>query len=146
MSRQICPECHGVRLRAEARACTVADRSIVEVMAMTVKQSLAFFETIALTPTDAAAVGEVLKEIRRRLQFLNDVGLDYLTLDRESSTLSGGEMQRIRLATQIGSGLVGVLYVLDEPTIGLHPRDNERLIAMLRQLQQRGNTMLIVGA
>ena len=144
MSRQICPECHGVRLRAEARACTVADRSIVEVMAMTVKQSLAFFETLALTPTDAAAVGEVLKEIRRRLQFLNDVGLDYLTLDRESSTLSGGEMQRIRLATQIGSGLVGVLYVLDEPTIGLHPRDNERLIAMLRQLQQRGNTVLIV--
>ena len=89
-------------------------------------------------------VGEVLKEIRRRLQFLVNVGLEYLTLDRESSTLSGGEMQRIRLATQIGSGLVGVLYVLDEPTIGLHPRDNERLIAMLRELQSRGNTVVIV--
>ncbi len=144
MSRQICPECNGARLRAEARACTVADRSIVEVMAMTVKQSLAFFETIALTPTDAAAVGEVLKEIRRRLQFLNDVGLDYLTLDRESSTLSGGEMQRIRLATQIGSGLVGVLYVLDEPTIGLHPRDTPRLVGMLRALRDLGNTVLLI--
>ena len=144
MSRQLCPDCRGARLRPEARACTVAGRSIVEVMAMTVKQGVAFFDALALPPADAAAVAEVLKEIRRRLKFLNDVGLDYLSLDRESSTLSGGEMQRIRLATQIGSGLVGVLYVLDEPTIGLHPRDNERLIDMLHQLQRRGNTVVIV--
>ncbi len=144
MSRQLCPDCRGARLRPEARACTVAGRSIVEVMAMTVKQGVAFFDALALPPADAAAVAEVLKEIRRRLKFLHDVGLDYLSLDRESSTLSGGEMQRIRLATQIGSGLVGVLYVLDEPTIGLHPRDNERLIAMLHQLQRRGNTVVIV--
>ena len=144
MSRQLCPDCRGARLRPEARACTVAGRSIVEVMAMTVKQGVAFFDALALPASDAAAVAEVLKEIRRRLKFLHDVGLDYLSLDRESSTLSGGEMQRIRLATQIGSGLVGVLYVLDEPTIGLHPRDNERLIGMLHQLQRRGNTVVIV--
>jgi len=144
MSSQICPECHGARLRPESRVCTVAEHSIVDVMDMTVKQSLAFFDALALTPAEESVVSEVLKEIRRRLHFLSDVGLDYLQLSRESSTLSGGEMQRIRLATQIGSGLVGVLYVLDEPTIGLHPRDNERLIAMLHQLQKRGNTVVIV--
>jgi excinuclease ABC subunit A len=144
MSSQICPECHGARLRPESRVCTVAGRSIVDVMALTVKQSLTFFDALALTPAEEKVVAEVLKEIRRRLRFLSDVGLDYLSLARESSTLSGGEMQRIRLATQIGSGLVGVLYVLDEPTIGLHPRDNERLIAMLHQLQHRGNTVVIV--
>ena len=144
MSRQICPECNGARLRPEARACTVAKRSIVDVMAMTVKQCVAFFEELTLDSAEENAVAEVLKEIRRRLKFLSDVGLDYLSLDRESSTLSGGEMQRIRLATQIGSGLVGVLYVLDEPTIGLHPRDNERLIEMLHRLQRRGNTVVIV--
>jgi len=144
MSSQICPACHGARLRPESRACTVAGRTIVEVMAMTVKQGLAFFDALTLTPAEEKMVAEVLKEIRRRLRFLSDVGLDYLSLDRQSSTLSGGEMQRIRLATQIGSGLVGVLYVMDEPTIGLHPRDNERLIAMLHQLQRRGNTVVIV--
>ncbi len=144
MSSQLCPECHGARLRPESRACTVSGRSIVEVMAMTVKQSLAFFNGLTLTAAEEKVVAEVLKEIRRRLKFLSDVGLDYLALERESSTLSGGEMQRIRLATQIGSGLVGVLYVMDEPTIGLHPRDNERLIGMLHQLQQRGNTVVIV--
>lgn len=144
MSSQLCPECGGARLRPESRACTVCGRSIVEVMAMTVRQGVAFFEGLALEAAEERLVAEVLKEIRRRLRFLSDVGLDYLSLDRESSTLSGGEMQRIRLATQIGSGLVGVLYVLDEPTIGLHPRDNERLIAMLRQLQRRGNTVVIV--
>ena len=144
MSSQTCPACHGARLRPEPRVCTVSGRSIVDVMAMTVKQSLAFFDALSLTPVETAVVDEVLKEIRRRLRFLSDVGLDYLSLDRQSSTLSGGEMQRIRLATQIGSGLVGVLYVMDEPTIGLHPRDNERLIAMLHQLQKRGNTVVIV--
>ena len=139
-----CPACHGSRLRPESRAATVAGKTIVEVMAMPVKDSLAFFKTIALEPADAAAMKDVLKEIVKRLGFLNDVGLDYLTLDRSSSSLSGGEMQRIRLASQIGSGLVGVLYVLDEPTIGLHPRDNERLIAMLKALRDRGNTVVIV--
>jgi excinuclease ABC subunit A len=144
MSRQICPECGGKRLKPEARACTVGGRSIVDVMALTVKPCLSFFEGLKLTPAEKNAVAEVLKEILRRLQFLSDVGLDYLSLDRESATLSGGEMQRIRLATQIGSGLMGVLYVLDEPTIGLHPRDNERLIDMLHRLQHRGNTVVIV--
>ena len=145
---RLCPDCHGARLRPESRAATVAGRTIVEVMQMPVRDSLPFFRTLA--ETRAAAAGgddpmrDVLKEIVKRLGFLNDVGLDYLTLDRASSTLSGGEMQRIRLASQIGSGLVGVLYVLDEPTIGLHPRDNEKLIAMLRQLRDRGNTVVIV--
>jgi excinuclease ABC subunit A len=139
-----CPACHGTRLRPESRVATVAGKTIVDVMAMPVKDALAFFKTIELEPADAAAMKDVLKEIVKRLGFLNDVGLDYLTLDRSSSSLSGGEMQRIRLASQIGSGLVGVLYVLDEPTIGLHPRDNERLIAMLKALRDRGNTVVIV--
>jgi excinuclease ABC subunit A len=144
MSRQICPSCHGARLRPESCACTVGDKSIVDVMNMTVRQSVAFFEKLTLSQQESNMVAEVLKEIRKRLKFLSDVGLDYLSLSRESATLSGGEMQRIRLATQIGSGLVGVLYVMDEPTIGLHPRDNERLIAMLHALQKRGNTVVIV--
>ena len=135
-----CPDCHGARLRPESRAATVAGKTIVEVMAMPVGAALDFFNTLP----DFPGMREVLKEIRRRLQFLLDVGLDYLTLDRASATLSGGEMQRIRLATQIGSGLTGVLYVLDEPTIGLHPRDNERLIATLKGLRDRGNTVVIV--
>ncbi len=141
-----CPDCHGARLRPESRAATVADRTINEVMALSVRAASAFFEALPqkLTAQERRIVGEVVKEIRKRLQFLVDVGLDYVTLDRESGSLSGGEMQRIRLATQIGSGLVGVLYVLDEPTIGLHARDNERLLAMLRQLQQRGNTVVVV--
>ena len=116
-------------------------------MAMPIREALSFFESLSVqgAPTNTlAGMKEVLKEIRRRLQFLLDVGLDYLTLDRASSTLSGGEMQRIRLATQIGSGLTGVLYVLDEPTIGLHPRDNERLIGTLKGLRDRGNTVVIV--
>lgn len=141
-----CPDCHGSRLRPESRAATVGGRTIVEVMAMSVSQSLAFFRSL---DADSASrtfgpVRDILHEIIRRLQFLMDVGLDYLTLDRPSATLSGGEMQRIRLATQIGSGLTGVLYVLDEPTIGLHPRDNDRLIATLKGLRDRGNTVVIV--
>ncbi len=135
-----CPDCHGARLRPESRAATVGGKTIVEVMAMSADVALAFFDTLEEFP----GMKDVLKEIRRRLQFLLDVGLDYLTLDRAASTLSGGEMQRIRLATQIGSGLSGVLYVLDEPTIGLHPRDNERLIATLKGLRDRGNTVVIV--
>ena len=155
-----CPACHGSRLRPESRAATVAGKTIVDVMAMPVKDALGFFKelldiSLSKGPKDIKdfkdikdinlePMKDVLKEIVKRLGFLNDVGLDYLTLDRSSSSLSGGEMQRIRLASQIGSGLVGVLYVLDEPTIGLHPRDNERLIAMLKALRDRGNTVVIV--
>ena len=144
---KMCPDCQGSRLRPEARAATIAGKSIVDVMAMPIREALSFFESLSVqgAPTNTlAGMKEVLKEIRRRLQFLLDVGLDYLTLDRASSTLSGGDMQRIRLATQIGSGLTGVLYVLDEPTIGLHPRDNERLIGTLKGLRDRGNTVVIV--
>ena len=144
MGRERCPVCKGARLRPEARACTIGERSIVDLMALTVRDCAAFFAGLKLPAAEQRIAADVLKEIRRRLQFLVDVGLDYLSLDRESATLAGGEMQRIRLATQIGSGLVGVMYVLDEPTIGLHPRDNERLIAMLRQLEARGNTVVIV--
>jgi excinuclease ABC subunit A len=137
---RICPDCQGARLRPESRAATVHGKTIIEVMAMAVRDSLLFFESIR----DEGAMVEVLAEIKRRLKFLVDVGLDYLSLDRASGTLSGGEMQRIRLATQIGSGLTGVLYVLDEPTIGLHPRDNDRLIGTLKDLRDRGNTVVVV--
>ncbi len=143
-SDRVCPACHGTRLRPESRAVTVGGKTIVEVMAMSVKDSFAFFNGLQNTNAFNGPMKDILKEIVRRLGFLNDVGLDYLSLDRPSSSLSGGEMQRIRLATQIGSGLTGVLYVLDEPTIGLHPRDNERLIAMLRELRDRGNTVVVV--
>ena len=146
MVMRMCPDCHGARLKPESRVATVGDRTINDVMAMSVRAADLFFEELPprLTEQENRIVGEVVKEIRKRLRFLIDVGLDYVTLDRESSSLSGGEMQRIRLATQIGSGLVGVLYVLDEPTIGLHARDNEKLLAMLRQLQARGNTVVVV--
>ena len=137
-----CPDCKGARLRAESRSATVAGKTIVEAMGMNVRAALEFFSS--LKGGEFEPVREVVKEIVRRLEFLLDVGLDYLTLDRASATLSGGEMQRIRLATQIGSGLTGVLYVLDEPTIGLHPRDNERLIGTLKELRDRGNTVVIV--
>lgn len=139
-SERQCPACHGTRLREESRAVTVAGKTVIEVMGMSVKDCLAHFESLSL-PLE---MKDVHKEIVKRLRFLYDVGLDYLTLDRPSATLSGGEMQRIRLATQIGSGLTGVLYVLDEPTIGLHPRDNERLIATLQGLRDKGNTVVIV--
>ena len=139
-SYRTCPDCNGARLRPESRAATIAGKTIVEVMAMPIRAALEFFGTVP----KFAGLGDVLAEIVRRLKFLLDVGLDYLTLDRASATLSGGEMQRIRLATQIGSGLTGVLYVLDEPTIGLHPRDNERLIGTLKGLRDRGNTVVIV--
>jgi excinuclease ABC subunit A len=144
MSRQHCPACDGARLKPEVLACTVGGKSIVDVTRLSVKDAMAFFESISLTPQEQTIAGEVLKEIRRRLKFLVDVGLDYLTLDRESGSLSGGETQRIRLATQIGSGLVGVLYVLDEPTIGLHARDNLRLIRILQELRDIGNTVVVV--
>ena len=139
-SFKTCPECGGARLRPGSRVAMVNGKSIVEVMAMPVKETVKFFDALPEYP----GMRDVIREIKRRLQFMIDVGLDYLTLDRTSGTLSGGEMQRLRLATQIGSGLTGVLYVLDEPTIGLHPRDNERLIATLKELRDRGNTVVIV--
>ncbi len=139
-----CADCGGSRLRREARDVVVGGRSIDAVCALTVREAHRFFDTLRLEERDAAIAGKVLTEIRRRLGFLVDVGLDYLTLDRLSSTLSGGESQRINLATSLGSALVGTLYVLDEPSIGLHPRDNARLIAILRQLRDLGNTVIVV--
>jgi excinuclease ABC subunit A len=139
-----CPDCGGARLRREARDVRVAGRTIDAVSALTVREAQEFFTGLELTEKEAAVAEKVLREIRRRLSFLVDVGLDYLTLDRLSSTLSGGEAQRINLATSLGSALVGTLYVLDEPSIGLHPRDNQRLIDILRQLRDQGNTVLVV--
>ncbi|MEZ5287365.1 MAG: excinuclease ABC subunit UvrA [Vicinamibacterales bacterium] len=139
-----CPDCYGTRLRREARDVRVGELTIDRVSALTVLRAQAFFDALTLSDKDAAVVEKVLAEVRRRLGFLRDVGLDYLTLDRLSSTLSGGEAQRINLATSLGSALVGTLYVLDEPSIGLHTRDNQRLIAILRQLRDQGNTVLVV--
>jgi len=139
-----CPECRGTRLRAEARAVRIGGRSITEVCQMTVKQARPFFESLVLTPGEATIVEKVLEEIQLRLRFLDEVGLDYLSLDRLTSTLSGGEAQRIQLATSLGSHLVGALYVLDEPSIGLHPRDTHRLIEILKGLRDLGNTLLVV--
>ena len=139
-----CQECGGKRLKPEVLAVTVADKSIFDVCDMPVRKALSWVNGLHLTGSAAMIAGEVLKEIRARLGFLNDVGLDYLTLSRAAATLSGGEAQRIRLATQIGSGLVGVMDVLDEPSIGLHQRDNERLIETLHHLRDLGNTLIVV--
>lgn len=144
MNRQPCESCHGRRLKPEVTACTLGGSSIVDVTEMSISDAFAFWQSLALTDHEEQIAGEVLKEIRRRLKFLIDVGLEYLSLDRESGSLSGGEAQRLRLATQIGSGLTGVLYVLDEPTIGLHQRDNQQLIGMLQALRDRGNTVVVV--
>jgi excinuclease ABC subunit A len=139
-----CPECGGARLRREARNVRIGDRTIDAVSALTVQEGQRFFQGLQLSEKDAAVADKILREIQRRLTFLSDVGLDYLTLDRLSSTLSGGESQRISLATSLGSALVGTLYVLDEPSIGLHSRDNQRLIDILRQLRDQGNTVIVV--
>ena len=139
-----CPECGGARLRREARDVKVGGQTIDQICALTVREADRFFDALSLSDKEAAIADKVLREIRKRLGFLRDVGLDYLTLDRLSSTLSGGESQRINLATSLGSALVDTLYVLDEPSIGLHSRDNERLIAILRQLRDQGNTVLVV--
>ena len=139
-----CSECGGTRLRAEARAVRVAGRSITEVCKLTVKEARVFFANLALSESQAKVAERILEEIRTRLQFLDEVGLDYLTLDRLTSTLSGGESQRIQLATSLGSHLVGAFYVLDEPSIGLHPRDTQRLIDILKSLRDLGNTVLVV--
>ena len=139
-----CPDCGGARLRREARNVRVGGRTVDEVSALTVNTARQFFAELQLSEKEAAVADKVLREIQRRLSFLSDVGLDYLSLDRLSSTLSGGESQRINLATSLGSALVGTLYVLDEPSIGLHARDNQRLIEILRQLRDQGNTVLVV--
>jgi excinuclease ABC subunit A len=140
----LCPECGGGRLRQEARDVLVGGRTLPQVCALSIKDSAVFFNELELSTEQAAIADKVLLEIRRRLRFLVDVGLDYLTLDRLASTLSGGEAQRIQLATNLGSALVGALYVLDEPSIGLHPRDSERLIRLLHNLRDIGNTVLVV--
>src|ERR1051326_6070076 len=140
----LCPDCEGGRLRQEARDVRVGGMTLPQVCALSIKDACAFFEALELKEEEAAIADKVLFEIRRRLKFLVDVGLDYLTLDRLASTLSGGESQRIQLATNLGSSLVGALYVLDEPSIGLHPRDSERLIKLLHNLRDIGNTVLVV--
>jgi excinuclease ABC subunit A len=139
-----CPECRGQRLRAEARAVLLNDKNICEVAALTVTGARDFFDSLDLTPSQAEIAGKIFEEVRQRIQFLDQVGLDYLTLDRLSSTLSGGESQRIQLATSLGSRLVGALYVLDEPSIGLHTRDTARLIHIMEELRDLGNTILVV--
>jgi excinuclease ABC subunit A len=140
----VCPECEGSRLRQEARDIFINDKNIADVCRMTIQDSHEFFSQLRLSPTEAEIADRILLEIQSRLKFLNDVGLQYLTLDRLSSTLSGGEAQRIQLATSLGSSLVGALYVLDEPSIGLHPRDGKRLIEILKRLRDIGNTVLVV--
>jgi excinuclease ABC subunit A len=144
LSFKPCARCRGARLRPESLAVKIAGKSIAEVTEFSVREAGQFFNVLHLTPQQLFIAERVLKEIRERLKFLVNVGLDYLTLDRPASTLSGGEGQRIRLATQIGSSLVGVLYILDEPSIGLHPRDNRRLLETLERLRDMGNTVIVV--
>jgi excinuclease ABC subunit A len=144
MSMIPCPKCNGTRLREESRAVIVGGCNLGTISAMTIKDGKKFFENLKLNVTDTKIAAQILKEINSRLGFLVDVGLEYLTLDRSATTLSGGEAQRIRLATQIGSQLMGVLYILDEPSIGLHPRDNNRLLNTLKKLRDLGNSVLVV--
>jgi excinuclease ABC subunit A len=140
----LCPDCHGQRLRAEARAVLINNQNICEISALTITAAQSFFDSLQLTPLQIEIAGKILEEVRQRIHFLIEVGLEYLTLDRLSSTLSGGESQRIQLATSLGSRLVGALYVLDEPSIGLHPRDTAKLIRILHALRDLGNTILVV--
>src|SRR5262249_2756798 len=144
MSVRPCPECNGARLRPESRAVKVGDIPIHEFTAMSARRALEWLSGLELSTQDRAIARLILREIDERLRFLTNVGVGYLSMERASATLSGGEAQRIRLATQIGSSLVGVLYILDEPSIGLHQRDNERLIATLQRLRDLGNTVLVV--
>ncbi len=144
MSASVCPTCKGARLKPEALAVTVGEVNIDAVTRMSIENAEAFFRALKLTPRQEQIANQIVKEVRARLGFLTNVGLNYLTLARSATTLSGGESQRIRLATQIGSALVGVLYILDEPSIGLHQRDNERLLATLRTLRDLGNTLIVI--
>ena len=140
----LCPDCRGQRLRAEARAVLINNQNICEVSALTITAAQNFFDNMQLSPSQLEIAGKILEEVRQRIHFLHQVGLDYLTLDRLSSTLSGGESQRIQLATSLGSRLVGALYVLDEPSIGLHTRDTAKLIRIMEELRDLGNTILVV--
>ncbi|MCX5711661.1 MAG: excinuclease ABC subunit UvrA, partial [Candidatus Omnitrophica bacterium] len=144
MSTLPCPECKGARLKKESLSVFINSKNIYQVSTMSVKEAHQFFSELQLSKRETIIAEQILKEIVKRLKFCVDVGLDYITLDRKSSTLSGGEAQRIRLATQVGSGLVGVLYVLDEPSIGLHQRDNQKLISTLKSLRDLGNTLIVV--
>lgn len=144
MIERICKVCHGKRLKPEVLAVTIDDKNIIEITDMSINKSLEFFQQLKLTKNQEKIAKEILKEIKERLFFMINVGLDYLNLSRETKTLSGGESQRIRLATQIGSGLTGVLYVLDEPSIGLHQRDNDKLLGTLNRLRDLGNTLIVV--
>ena len=142
--KTICPECGGTRLRKEAQYVKIVGKSITDLVDLPIDELLPFFANLELSKHDQQIAKRLLIEINNRLRFLVDVGLGYLTLNRQSNTLSGGESQRINLATSLGSALVGSLYILDEPSIGLHSRDTERLIRVLRQLQQLGNTVVVV--
>ena len=144
MIERVCKVCNGKRLKKEVLAVTVGNKNIMEICDMSIKDALTFFNGLVLTPKQEQIAKEILKEIRERLTFMINVGLDYLSLGRETKTLSGGESQRIRLATQIGSGLTGVLYVLDEPSIGLHQKDNDKLLSTLGRLKELGNTLIVV--
>ena len=144
MSESECPECHGARLKPEVLAVRVGDKNIKELTDMSVVHIKEYINSLELSEKDALIADQIMKELNKRLQFLIDVGLDYLTLSRSAATLSGGESQRIRLATQIGSGLTGVMYILDEPSIGLHQRDNDKLIATLKKLRDLGNSVIVV--
>ncbi len=144
MAEETCPACHGLRLKPESLAVTVGEKNIAQVCAMNIRKARVFFDGLTFSEKNGMIAAPILREIDARLGFLCDVGLDYLTLSRAAATLSGGEAQRIRLATQIGSGLMGVLYILDEPSIGLHQRDNARLLATMRHLRELGNTLIVV--
>jgi excinuclease ABC subunit A len=144
LNTQACPECGGTRLRREARFITIADKAIYEVSALPLNEAIVFFQSLVLPPVKQAIADKIVREIANRLTFLVNVGLEYLSLDRSADTLSGGEAQRIRLASQIGSGLTGVMYVLDEPSIGLHQRDNSRLLETLKRLRDIGNSVIVV--
>jgi excinuclease ABC subunit A len=144
LSYEPCPDCGGARLKPESLAVTIGGKNIWQFCTLSIESALAFANGLKLTPAQEKVSAEILKEVRTRLGFLQSVGLEYLTLARESGGLSGGEAQRIRLATQVGSGLVGVLYILDEPSIGLHQRDNTRLLETLEKLRRLGNTVVVV--
>ena len=144
MSDSYCPKCKGARLKKEALAVTVGGINIYDFTKMSIKDELEFVNSLEFSEKDRMISDQIIKEIKNRLEFLVNVGLDYLNLSRNSGTLSGGESQRIRLATQIGSALMGVLYILDEPSIGLHQRDNDKLIQTLKNLRDVGNTVIVV--
>ena len=144
MTESICPKCEGSRLKEEVLAVLINNKNIYEITQLSIGEIKKFFDNLKLNKTEKEISDLIIKEINSRIEFLINVGLDYLTLNREAATLSGGEAQRIRLATQIGSRLTGVLYVLDEPSIGLHQRDNDRLISSMMEMRDLGNTLIVV--